>query len=284
MELADNQETQKKVKKHRTPGYIQACVMDALLYMEDLRGSMSKGSTAGACPCRVPYGGFTDVGTHTGCQLRDTTWPLVRETIQFLLTHSTGPEGGLEGGEEMHMSFRLALLHFELWLLMRQAALVNTTSATPNMLDACMLMLTSISRKAAELSDDGHDVSTVEECMEVVRLHLLAEQGKRALAAGQRFQISYLSKLPGADDMVLKDNDEGSLRLPCGTLPSARGDAAIRGGLEAAKLRSLTNLGSLSLLPEDATIEAMLTWVKLPQWKENTGGDAMAGQLVLRGI
>eukprot|EP00798_Chlamydomonas_sp_ICE-L_P027659 gene27659-7297_t len=272
----------KKVKKHRTPGYIQACVMDALIHMEVLRARRSEDSTAGDCPCRDPCGGFTDVGTHTGCLPRYTTWPLVREIIQFLLIRSTGPEGGPKGEEAMHSFFRLALLHFELWLLMRQAALVNTTSATPKMLDACMVMLTSISKKAADLSDDGHDVSKVEECMEVVRSHLLAEQGNRAGAAGQWFQIS---KWPGTGDAVLQNSDEGSMRLPSGHLPSPpMQDAVAENGFGLAKLRCLTNLGSLSLLPEGATIEEMLAWVKLPQWTENEGRDAVAGQLVLRGV
>eukprot|EP00798_Chlamydomonas_sp_ICE-L_P021581 gene21581-28577_t len=245
------QGVKKETKRHRTPGYIQACVMDALIHMEGMRASMSEDSTAEECPCRDPFGGFTDVGTHTGCLPRDTTWPL------FLLIRSTGPEGGQKGEEDMHSFSCLALLHFELWLLMRQAALVNTTSTTPKMLD-----------KAAELSDDGHNVSTVEECMEVVRSHLHTEQGNPARTAGQRLQIS---KWPGTSDVLLQDSDEGSLRFP-------------EEGFRAARLRSLQNLGSLSLLPEGSTIEEMLAWVKLPQWTENTGGGAVAGQLVLRGV
>eukprot|EP00798_Chlamydomonas_sp_ICE-L_P024216 gene24216-9816_t len=250
-------------KKHWTPGYIQACVIDALGHVEVLRDS--DGSAAEECPLSDPCGGFTDVGTHTGCLPRDTTWPLVRETLQFLLIQSAGPEGE----ETMRQFFRLALLHFELWLLMRQAALVNTTSATPKMVDACMVMLASISKKAAVLSDDGGDVSSVEACLEVARSHLFAEQGNRAVAAGQRFQIS---------------GHEGSVRLPHGALPSAMGAVAVEDGLGAAKLRSLKNLGSLSVLPERVTVEALLAWVKLSQWTENRGGNAVAGQLVLRGV
>eukprot|EP00798_Chlamydomonas_sp_ICE-L_P025427 gene25427-11087_t len=200
----------------------------------------------------------------------------------FLLIRSTGPEGGQKGEEDMHSFFRLALLHFELWLLMRQAALVNTTSATPKMLDVCMVMMASISKKAAELSDDGHNVSTVEGCMEVVRSHLLTEQGNRARTAGQRFQIS---KWPGTSDVLLQDNDKGSLRLPGGTLPSSpMVDLVPEDGFRAARLCSLKNLGSLSLLPEGATIGEMLAWVQLPQWTESKRGDAVAGQLVLRGV
>ena len=65
----------------RTPAFVHAVALDVL------DGTASEGAAEEAeqqldsRSTRLPQGGFTDVGQHTGGQHRGTAWPLVRQTI-----------------------------------------------------------------------------------------------------------------------------------------------------------------------------------------------------------
>lgn len=58
----------------KTPAMIRALALQALEQLAAGEGAKVKE--------RVPQGGFTDVGLHTGGQPRDTAWPLVREVFK----------------------------------------------------------------------------------------------------------------------------------------------------------------------------------------------------------
>lgn len=61
----------------RTPAFIHACASAAL-------------SGGGAEAVKMPRGGFTDVGQHTGGIPRSTAWALVREMLQVRACKRTG--------------------------------------------------------------------------------------------------------------------------------------------------------------------------------------------------
>jgi hypothetical protein len=77
-------------RPQNTPALIHALVLQALELTrsptpehEAEDGSSGVGSSKhAAAAMRLPRGGFTDVGPHTGSQPRDTAWPLVREVIK----------------------------------------------------------------------------------------------------------------------------------------------------------------------------------------------------------
>jgi hypothetical protein len=67
----------------RTPAFVHALVQQALEGVGDERaGSTREGAAAAAGDARLPRGGFTDVGLHTGGLPRSTAWPLVREVFK----------------------------------------------------------------------------------------------------------------------------------------------------------------------------------------------------------
>jgi hypothetical protein len=67
----------------RTPAFVHAVVLDVLEAGEDGKRGAGAGAAAeaGRQPRRLAWGGFTDVGQHTGSHHRDIAWPLLCQTI-----------------------------------------------------------------------------------------------------------------------------------------------------------------------------------------------------------
>ncbi|WIA08443.1 hypothetical protein OEZ85_007880 [Tetradesmus obliquus] len=139
----------------RTPAFILAVIKDALVEVQQQQQQQQQRS------CRqdsMPRGGFTDVGLHTGGMPRATAWPLVQQTLQVVLDQA----GVCSQGQEPRSLFRLAMAHFELWLLQGELQQLSPATATAAKLTDCMVMLESVATKAAALAMAGHDITGFE--------------------------------------------------------------------------------------------------------------------------
>ena len=164
--------------------------------------------------------------------------------------------------------FQQAMVCLDVWLLQRQALLVQAPTATPAMLMAAVQMLHSALDKAAVLSDDGHDVSAIEAECHVAAKQLRKAAGARALAAGQEQELGTASW-------------PTRVSLPTGVLPDAVHPSAAASSLDAARQRAATNLGNMPLLPATSSFTEALAFLQLPVWK---AGSALDSQHRLRSV
>ncbi|KAG1659824.1 hypothetical protein FOA52_003767 [Chlamydomonas sp. UWO 241] len=246
----------------KNPAFISSLAVFALEHMD-----LGTASDHDLAELAIPpaKGGLTDVGQHTGSAARDTCWPLVREVFQELLIHGTH-------AIDPRVLFQLSMAHFELWLLSRQvqATASSHAAAAPEVLSASMRMLRSAATKAAQLSEDGHDMSTFEDSCAWAERTLHAAAAKRVLAVADSFNM-------GASSGVVAISE---FRLPGGRLPVA---ATLSGQHDqaAARQRAADNLGFVQLLPigTQASFSQMLQALRSCK-----ADDSVSSQVVLRGV
>ncbi|PNH12759.1 hypothetical protein TSOC_000243 [Tetrabaena socialis] len=215
----------------RTVAFMHAVVLDA-------RESLAA-DTTGGFPRRMPRGGFTDVGPHTGGDVvRDTCWPLVKAVLQVIL-ESGGVCRSPQQQQQPQLLFRRALAQLDLWLLSGQLQLLQPALATPTMLTVAWQMLRSASLKAAALADEGYDMSAFEAACRSLEERLQNTTCRRAVLAGRALELPTAYGFPAL---------LGTVVPPAGMLPAAFQPRAEDGGLQAARLRAGHSLGSLPLL------------------------------------
>lgn len=131
---------------------------------------------------------------------------------------------------------------------------LQAATATPAMLNACMVMLQSAAAKGAALAHEGHDMAAFEAQISyhVAALHVAAAQ--RELAAGRVFELP-----PDCSPLC----STGSWKLPQGKLPAPIQPSAVGMSLEQRRTRAATNLGSLPvLLPAGSAFAQALLLLK----------------------
>ena len=150
--------------------------------------------------------------------------------------------------------YKLAIAHFELWLLTGQMQLVQPETCVPVIVDACMMMLESVCCRGAQLAEAGHPMTAYLATCSAVRESLSRVALARAQSISQQFQ------LPSADSL---SDELGSYSMPRGSLPAEVEPDAEEGGMQAARLRAAVNLGALPQLPPYSPIQCMLEWLQL---------------------
>ncbi|WIA28503.1 hypothetical protein OEZ86_011046 [Tetradesmus obliquus] len=238
----------------RTPAFILAVIKDALVEVQQQQQQQQQQRS-----CRqdsMPRGGFTDVGLHTGGMPRATAWPLVQQTLQVVLEQA----GVCSQGQEPRSLFRLAMAHFELWLLQGELQQLSPATATAAKLTDCMVMLESVATKAAALAMAGHDVTGFEAACEAARQEVDDAAAQRALQAAQKFQLpasalaadvrsGSASSSSSSSSSSSGSSVAGTWRLPQGVLPAAAAPAGSASGLDAAERAAAAALGSLPVGP-----------------------------------
>ncbi|KAG1658900.1 hypothetical protein FOA52_012576 [Chlamydomonas sp. UWO 241] len=172
-----------------------------------------------------------------------------------------------------HVLFQLSMAHFELWLLSRQvqAATSSHAVAAPEVRSACMIMLRSAATKAAQLSEDGHDMSEFEASCAWAERTPHAAAAKRALTVAHSFNLA-TSSGPGVSSQF---------RLPTGRLPAAATLSGQSDFLEAARQRAQEKLGTVQLLSEGNKASFNEMWHAMNVCKS---GDSVSAQIVLRNV
>ncbi|PNH12760.1 hypothetical protein TSOC_000242, partial [Tetrabaena socialis] len=248
---------------HRTPAFMHAVLLDA---RESLAADTKEGF-----PRRMPRGGFTDVGPHTGGDVvRDTCWPLVKAVLQVLLER-----GGFccsPQQQQPQLLFHKALAQLDLWLLSGQVQLLKPALATPTMLTVAWQMLRSASLKAAALADEGYDMSAFEAACRSLEARLQDTACRRAVLASRALELPAANGFPAL---------LGTVTPPSGVLPAAFQPRAEDGGLQAARLRAGRNLGSLPLLARGAPMWQLLAFLQQQPFSAQPGSD-VAALLALR--
>ena len=169
-----------------------------------------------------PRGGFTDVGLHTGGLPRDTSWPLVTSLLQVFL------EAYPDGQER----FRTSMAYFDLWLAEHQAALVVANNLHFKYINATIQML----RAAAEKQVQTQEFAT--RCLKV-RKQLETCGNPTCSIKSEPADIEYI-EIHVADE--LHGETKQSFKDVCS--------------------RSRTNIDYVNLLPDGATFQSALQWVK----------------------
>jgi hypothetical protein len=169
-----------------------------------------------------------------------------------MLGQPSTPQAAACDPDLLHRQF---LAHFELWLTQRQVQLVTPASATPAMLNACMVMLASAATKAAGLADEGYDMTAFEREVAGVsdRLQQLSKQ--RAVAA----QVPLPASMTASSLL-------GTYSPPALCVPSPRLLTSAGASLEERQRRAAQNLGSYSLL--NATTFTKLVAALQQPWAE----------------
>ena len=252
----------KRPGHQKTPAFILSLVRTAALDLEHPR---------------LPKGGFTDVGLHTGGIPRDTAWPLARETCRVLLAlHCRCAEASTHP-EEL---WAQALAHFDLWILNRQVAAIKPHLLGQDILTGTMQILDSAAAKGSQLSQSGQigDEACnafLDDCCAARNL-LDNAAAERALTKAQAFTLepTTVTDICGSDRCY----------LPLGSTPAAMVPKATRNGLEEARARAQRNLGALPVLrafpcPIKEVKTAMCNW---KEWSASNG--KVAPQLALRSL
>jgi hypothetical protein len=185
--------------------------------------------------------------------------------LQALLQHPWEQGVAACDPDLLHRQF---LAHFELWLTQCQVQLVTPASATPAMLNACMVMLTSAATKAAGLADEGYDMTAFE--TEVAGISGRLQQVSLLRAAAAQQALPDLSDL----EALTASLTPPALSLPPAETPSSQGST-----LEQRRQQAHQNLGSYALLPESASFKAACSWAQ-----QACGDDDLPLLLRLRGI
>jgi hypothetical protein len=87
---------EKKKGHQRTPACIEAVVRDAIKFYalnQDRHNLLARELDNILDNGRLPRGGFTDVGRHSGGQARETTWPLAKAVIGSFMEQSQSHSG-----------------------------------------------------------------------------------------------------------------------------------------------------------------------------------------------
>lgn len=244
----------------RTPAFIHA------LYRE-----------ASGSANNTPRGGFTDVGLHTGDQiLRNTAPVLVFSSLRQVL-------GGLEAKSALPFStdllFRKVLVYLGLYTSEQTIQQYNdrkvekapTTNAPDALLEYSLLILRSMAIRAAELSDDGVDMSNFVSWAEKIRGEVKKEASVQSELYSQQFC------LPQTNDEIVGAYRDFEFDLPTPHVPSKDGTVS------ESEIRNSTNknLGWLPTL-EQKTLSCVYSWVK--KANQSTSRCSLASSLVLRSI
>jgi hypothetical protein len=133
-------------------------------------------------------------------------------------------------------------------------------------------MLRSAATKAAQLSEDGHDMSAFEAAGGWAERTLHAAAAKRALAAAQSFNLAAIST-PASSAFC----------VPSGRLPAAAASLSGQFDQAAARQRSgqaAVNLGTVALLPAG---QASFSQMK-HALRSCDSNDSVSAQVVLRSV
>jgi hypothetical protein len=159
--------------------------------------------------------------------------------------------------QEPHSLFQLAMAHFELWLLQTELQKLTPESATASTLTDCMVMLESVTIKAAALAMAGHNVAGYEAACQATRQNLEEAAAVRALQAAQKFRLP-ADALSAASSSSCSSSSAGTWRLPEGVLPSAATPEGAASGSGASKQAAAAALGSLPVGPSSGTLGQQL--------------------------
>ena len=182
--------------------------------------------------------------------------------------------------------FALAEAHLHLWLARRQAQLLTPAAATSTALNAAARLLQAAASQAAALAEQGHDVAHFEAAVTAVRGALDAVAMQRAQQAADTYTLPALGG-GGGEGEGGSPCGPGSWRCPRGVVPPPAGVRQEAEGLEAAKQRAATNLGSLPLPPASSaaggggSFAALLGLLKSPTMAGAAPGSDLAAQHAL---
>lgn len=210
-------------------------------------------------PARLPHGGLTDVGKHTGGEARLTAWPLACCVVRFTLQQYPPPPGRGENAPGAEAVLALWLL----WLA--EAAAAGSLLPPAGVARA----LRAAALAAAPLADAGHPgMAAFAARATALRAALQAGAAEAGRAAAEHYRLPPLGATLGPDGVGAINGQP--CRLPAIALPAPAelghpgegGDA-----LAAARARADAALGSLPLLPPPpgAPAAAAAAWLLHPR-------------------
>jgi hypothetical protein len=246
----------------KTPAFILALLQDAL---EDAQ--------EGGCDAagkRLPRGGVTDVGLHTGGARRATAWPLAAAVIRVVMEqlervseedgNDVLPAAG-DGADDVppQPCFRHIVALFELWLV--EGALADASLPV----GALAHMLDSAAMRGAALADEGHEMSSFERRATAAHAALTARVAADAAHVAAQY---VLPPLRIGDGCI----DGRPHRLPVLSLPPPLAAQTAATDVAACRVRADGNLGHVPLLQADAAAAQLLAWLRHARLQPGVAG------------
>ena len=146
-----------------------------------------------ACMKKVPKGGFTDVGLHTGGIKRNTSWPLVLSIFQWAFSQGTTLH--VQGD----VQFEKIMTYFHVKVMenyMDESGINGGAVAVGrgSKVDTAFWILRHAAFQAAFLADNGHDMTLICERTEMARSSMEQTASKFDNMKSEQFMLTNLSK------------------------------------------------------------------------------------------
>lgn len=250
----------------KTPAFVHAKVVDVI---RDIDGEVFDSESEpwshagskddGKQSISRPQGGMTDVGMHTDCRPRNTTWPLACAVIDRCFE--------AKGCKDF---FRLAMASFKLWVAESFAAQLRPDVADKLHVDVAMDLLRSAADDAIELIDSGYDLRAFELRCALIRKAMEIAVASSSVEVASKFVIS-------------KQDVELSQKASCRNFslktPEAVNICATEKNMEHIKTSSEKNIGfSVILNVKTAAWKGLLQWF---QRSEFASADARVENIIL---
>lgn len=265
----------------KTPAMIKAVLLDALRFEndvgleKDLEKELEK-ELEKADGGRVPGGGFTDVGLHTGGTARNTIWPLHCAVLQTFLEQQGHNLLYREFVIQLYLRLAESATNSLLVSMEKESSAKHSTSGimtrkiVRDVLDTIMQTLEFISIEAprlAALNPEAVCVAFLEARCVRVRFELEKATQLRANRAAEFFQVNPLKK------------NELQWRYHRLAIPAGAEDEHIvdySQGLVVARRHAALNLSALPVLnPKSSTWHQLESWTTHVAFRDNLKEEAM---------